>query len=150
MKALEEQAYAHEELGFNTTWKIIPVIEDDADDPSRAEEAAHNLVGQGKVAVAITLSSPGAAEAAARVFQQAGVPLVTAVARTPALGAVGDFIFPVWEAYAQLPPDRAASNAMTRVDVAIQRAGDVGRSKLTDPKAIRDELARQPMPPPPQ
>lgn len=145
LESLETQALASESF-YTVKWQFVPSIEDDADDPTRAADAARRLIDRDKVAVAISLSGPGAAEAAAPIFQQAGIPLVTAFARTPALSTAGDFVFAAYAEHANLPVGRAAGLATARVSSAVARVGEGDRARMADSRAIREALAQLPVP----
>jgi ABC-type branched-subunit amino acid transport system substrate-binding protein len=145
LESLETQALSSESF-YTVKWQFVPSIEDDADDPVRAADAARRLIDRDKVAVAISLSGPRAAEAAAPIFQQAGIPLVTAFARTPALSTAGDFVFAAYAEHANLPVGRAAGLATSRVGSAVARVGEGDRARMADSRAIREALAQLPVP----
>lgn len=68
---------------------------DDAAAPDQASAIARKLIEQDKVVAAISGSYSGATRAAAPVFQEAGVPLLSAYAIHPSITQTGDRVFRV-------------------------------------------------------
>ena len=75
--------------------KLELVHYDDAAKPDQAVSVAHKLVEQDKVIAAISGSYSGATRAAAAVFQEAGVPMISAYAIHPDITKTGNMIFRV-------------------------------------------------------
>ncbi len=75
--------------------KIELIHYDDAAKPDQAVSVAHKLIEQDKVVAAISGSYSGATRAAAAVFQEAGVPMISAYAVHPDITKTGDMIFRV-------------------------------------------------------
>ncbi len=75
--------------------KLELVHYDDAAKPDQAVSVAHKLVEQDKVIAAISGSYSGATRAAAAVFQEAGVPMISAYAIHPDITKTGNKIFRV-------------------------------------------------------
>ena len=72
---------------------LVLVNYDDAAKPDQAVSVAQKLVQQDKVVVAISGSISATTRAAAPVFQEAGVPMISAYATHPTITQVGDLIF---------------------------------------------------------
>jgi len=68
---------------------------DDAAKPDQASSIARKLVEQDKVVAGISGSYSGATRAAAPIFQEAGIPMISAYAIHPEITATGDKIFRV-------------------------------------------------------
>jgi branched-chain amino acid transport system substrate-binding protein len=68
---------------------------DDAAAPDQASSIARKLIEQDKVVAGISGSYSGATRAAAPIFQEAGVPMISAYAIHPEITATGDKIFRV-------------------------------------------------------
>ncbi len=75
--------------------KLELIHYDDAAKPDQAVSVAHKLVEQDKVIAAISGSYSGATRAAAAVFQEAGVPMISAYAIHPDITKTGNMIFRV-------------------------------------------------------
>ncbi len=71
------------------------VFYDDAAKPDQASSLARKLIEQDKVVAGISGSYSGATRAAAPIFQEAGIPMVSAYAIHPEITATGDKIFRV-------------------------------------------------------
>ncbi len=71
------------------------VYYDDAAKPDQASSIARKLIEQDKVVAGISGSYSGATRAAAPIFQEAGVPMISAYAIYPDITATGDKIFRV-------------------------------------------------------
>lgn len=68
---------------------------DDAAKPDQAVNVAHKLIEQDKVVAAVSGSYSGATRAAAPVFQDAGIPMISAYAIHPDITKTGDKIWRV-------------------------------------------------------
>lgn len=68
---------------------------DDAAKPDQAVNVAHKLIEQDKVIAAVSGSYSGATRAAAGVFQEAGIPMISAYAIHPEITKTGDKIWRV-------------------------------------------------------
>jgi branched-chain amino acid transport system substrate-binding protein len=75
--------------------KLELVHYDDAAKPDQAVSVAHKLIEQDKVIAGISGSYSGATRAAAGVFQEAGIPMISAYAVHPDITKTGDKIFRV-------------------------------------------------------
>ncbi|MFY9700401.1 MAG: ABC transporter substrate-binding protein [Rhodoplanes sp.] len=73
--------------------QIELVVYDDEGKPENAIPLANKLIGQDKVAVAVSGGYSGPTRAAAPVFQRAGVPYISAYAIHPDITRAGDFVF---------------------------------------------------------
>lgn len=71
------------------------VAYDDAATPDQASGIARKLIEQDKVVAGISGSYSGATRAAAPIFQEAGLPMISAYAITPSITETGDKIFRV-------------------------------------------------------
>lgn len=71
------------------------VYYDDAAKPDQAASIARKLIEQDKVVAGISGSYSGATRAAAPVFQEAGIPMISAYAIHPEITKTGDLIFRV-------------------------------------------------------
>ena len=69
------------------------VIYDDQAKPAQAIPIANKLIGQDKVVVGISGSYSGATRSAAGVFQEAGIPYISAYAIHPDITRAGDHVF---------------------------------------------------------
>lgn len=69
------------------------VYYDDAAKPDQASAIARKLIEQDKVVAAISGSYSGATRAAAPIFQEAGIPMLSAYAIHPEITKTGDMIF---------------------------------------------------------
>lgn len=75
--------------------KLELVHYDDAAKPDQAVSVAHKLIEQDKVIAGVSGSYSGATRAAAGVFQEAGIPMISAYAVHPDITKTGDKIFRV-------------------------------------------------------
>lgn len=82
-------------LGGINGKKLELVYYDDALRPDQAVNIAYKLVQKDKVIVAISGSYSGTTRAAAGIFQQLKVPMISAYAVHPQITATGDYIFRV-------------------------------------------------------
>jgi branched-chain amino acid transport system substrate-binding protein len=73
--------------------KIELVVYDDEGKPENTIPLANKMIGQDKVAVAVSGGYSGPTRAAAPVFQRAGVPYISAYAIHPDITRAGDFVF---------------------------------------------------------
>ena len=73
--------------------QIELVVYDDQASPKEAAPIAAKLIEKDKVVVAVSGSYSGATRAAAGVFQEAGVPYISAYAVHPEITRAGDFVF---------------------------------------------------------
>jgi len=73
--------------------KIEMVVYDDGGKPENTIPLANKMIGQDKVAVAVSGSYSGPTRAAAPVFQRAGVPYLSAYAIHPDITRAGNFVF---------------------------------------------------------
>lgn len=85
-----EQANASGGIGGK---KIELVVYDDQASPKEAVPIATKLIEQDKVPVAVSGSYSGSTRAAAGIFQQAGVPYISAYAVHPDITRAGDHVF---------------------------------------------------------
>ncbi len=69
------------------------VVYDDQAKPAQAIPIANKLIGQDKVVVGISGSYSGATRSAAGVFQEAGIPYISAYAIHPDITRAGDHVF---------------------------------------------------------
>ncbi|MDJ0935824.1 MAG: ABC transporter substrate-binding protein, partial [Kiloniellales bacterium] len=69
------------------------VVYDDQASPKEAAPIATKLASQDKVNIAISGSYSGATRAAAGVFQENGIPYISAYAVHPGITRTGDFVF---------------------------------------------------------
>lgn len=69
------------------------VVYDDQASPKEAAPIATKLAAQDKVNIAISGSYSGATRAAAGVFQESGIPYISAYAVHPGITQTGDFVF---------------------------------------------------------
>jgi branched-chain amino acid transport system substrate-binding protein len=73
--------------------KIELVIYDDQAKPAQAIAIANKLIGQDEVPVAVSGSYSGPTRSAAGVFQEAGIPYISAYAIHPDITRAGDYVF---------------------------------------------------------
>ena len=73
--------------------KIELVIYDDQAKPAQAIPIANKLIGQDKVIIGISGSYSGPTRSAAGVFQEAGIPYISAYAIHPDITRAGNFVF---------------------------------------------------------
>ena len=73
--------------------KLELVVYDDQAAPPQAIPIANKLIGQDKVIVGISGSYSGATRSAAGIFQEAGIPYISAYAIHPDITRAGDFVF---------------------------------------------------------
>lgn len=73
--------------------KIELVVYDDQAKPDQAVPIANKLIGRDDVKIGISGSYSGATRAAASVFQNAGIPYISAYAVHPDITRAGDFVF---------------------------------------------------------
>jgi branched-chain amino acid transport system substrate-binding protein len=73
--------------------KIELIVYDDEGKPENTIPLANKMIGQDKVAIAISGGYSGPTRAAAPVFQRAGVPYISAYAIHPDITRAGDFVF---------------------------------------------------------
>ncbi len=86
--------YINDHGGINGV-KVELVHYDDAAKPDQAVNVAHKLIEQDKVVAAVSGSYSGATRAASAVFQEAGVPMVSAYAIHPEITKTGNMIWRV-------------------------------------------------------
>ncbi len=84
--------YINEQGGINGV-PLELVHYDDAAKPDQAVNVAHKLVGQDKVVAAVSGSYSGATRAAASVFQEAGIPMISGYAVHPEITKTGNMIW---------------------------------------------------------
>ena len=73
--------------------QIELVVYDDGAKPDQAVPVAKKMIGQDKVAVGVSGSYSGSTRAAAQVFQDSGVPYISAYAVHPDITRAGPFVF---------------------------------------------------------
>jgi branched-chain amino acid transport system substrate-binding protein len=73
--------------------KLVLVIYDDQAKANQAVPIARKLLGQDKVKIAISGSYSGPTRAAAGIFQEAGVPYISAYAIHPDITRAGNYVF---------------------------------------------------------
>jgi branched-chain amino acid transport system substrate-binding protein len=73
--------------------KIELVIYDDQAKPAQAIPIANKLIGQDKVVIGVSGSYSGPTRSAAGVFQEAGIPYISAYAIHPDITRAGDYVF---------------------------------------------------------
>ncbi|WP_022666120.1 ABC transporter substrate-binding protein [Desulfospira joergensenii] len=73
--------------------KLELVIYDDQANASQSIPIANKLIGQDKVAVGVSGSYSGPTRSAAGIFQEAGIPYISAYAIHPDITKAGDFVF---------------------------------------------------------
>ena len=69
------------------------VVYDDQASPKQAVPIANKLIGKDKVVAAISGSYSGSTRAAAGVFQESGIPYISAYAVHPDITRAGDYVF---------------------------------------------------------